>query len=177
MFVKHLLNEDGIEMTWAVNQLAPFLLTNLLLDRLKESEHGRIITTASHGHKMARSGIRFDDLSGQKYNRFPDILIGGPNFRYGETKLANIMFTVELERRLEGSSVSAACIDPGLVATNFNQDNGLLARMTMAANEALLAHSRERGRDTSMARESRRNVFIERALLSRNGYGKCASIN
>lgn len=147
MFVKHLLTEDGIEMTWAVNQLAPFLLTNLLLDRLKESEHGRIITTSSHGHKMARSGIRFDDLSGHKYYRFLDILKGGPNFRYGETKLANIMFTCELERRLEGSGVSAACIDPGLVVTNFNQDNGLLARMTMAVMKRF-SRTPEKGAET-----------------------------
>ncbi|MEK3720116.1 SDR family NAD(P)-dependent oxidoreductase [Paenibacillus sp. FSL H8-0034] len=147
MFVKHLTTEDGIEMTWAVNHMAPFLLTKLLLNKLKGSGHGRIITTASHGHKMARNGIGFDDLSGRKYYRFPHLLIGGPNFRYGETKLANIMFTAELERRLEGFGVSAACFDPGLVATNFNQDNGLLARMTMAVMKQF-SRTQEKGAET-----------------------------
>ena len=147
MFVKHFTTEDGIEMTWAVNYLAPFLLTKLLLHRLKENGQGRIITTASHGHKMARNGIGFDDLSGQKYFRFPHLLMGGPNFRYGETKLANIMFTAELGRLLEGTGVSAACFDPGLVATNFNQDNGALARMTMAVMKRF-SRTPEKGAET-----------------------------
>jgi len=132
MFVSRKLTVDGLEMTWAVNHLAPFLLTNLLLDRLKESEHARIITTASHGHKMARKGIRFDDLGAERLYRFPQNVMGGANFRYGETKLANIMFTAELAQRLEGTGVRAYSYDPGLVSTNFNQDNGRLARMTMA---------------------------------------------
>ena len=59
-------------------------------------------------------------------------LMGGPTMRYGQTKLANILFTSELARRLEGTGVIASCFDPGLVATNFNQDNGFTARLTMA---------------------------------------------
>ncbi|BFT72772.1 SDR family oxidoreductase [Paenibacillus sp. P36] len=132
MYVKRILTRDGMEQTWAVNHLAPFLLTTLLLDRLKMSGQARIITTSSHGHKMAKTGIVFDDLTAEKRYSFPQVLMGGANFRYGETKLANILFTTELARLLEGTGVVANCFDPGLVATNFNQDNGLLARMTMA---------------------------------------------
>ncbi|MBB6729893.1 SDR family oxidoreductase [Cohnella zeiphila] len=147
MFVKRIMTGDGIEQTWAVNHLAPFLLTTLLLKRLKESGEARIITTSSHGHKMAKKGIDFDDLSAKKRFSFPQTMTGGPNFRYGETKLANVLFTSELARRLEGSGVTASCFDPGLVATNFNQDNGLLARMTMAVMKRF-SRTPERGAET-----------------------------
>jgi NAD(P)-dependent dehydrogenase (short-subunit alcohol dehydrogenase family) len=70
MFVNHKLTEDGLEMTLAVNHIAPFLLTTLLLERLKMSEHARVITTSSHGHKMAMKGIDFDDLSGKRFLDF-----------------------------------------------------------------------------------------------------------
>ncbi|TDF94814.1 SDR family NAD(P)-dependent oxidoreductase [Paenibacillus piri] len=147
MFIERRLTADDIEMTWAVNHLAPFLLTNLLLDRLKECGRGRIITTASHGHRMAGKGIRFDDLGAEKLYRFPGNVLGGANLRYGETKLANIMFTNELGRKLEGTGLTAACFDPGLVSTNFNQDNGRLARMTMAVMK-WFSRSPEKGAET-----------------------------
>lgn len=133
LFQTRQLTEDGLEMTWAVNHLGPFLLTNLLLDRLKESAPARVITTASHGHKMAKKGIDFSDLDAEQLYRGVKKLMGGPTMRYGQTKLANILFTSELARRLEGTGVTAYCFDPGLVATNFNQDNGFVARLTMAA--------------------------------------------
>lgn len=132
MFVKKKLSEDGLEMTWAVNHLGPFLLTSLLLDRLIASGDARIITTSSHGHKMARRGIDFNDMNGDRLYSGPKALLGGANLRYGQSKLANILFTAELARRLKGTGVTAHCFDPGLVATNFNQDNGGLARLTMA---------------------------------------------
>lgn len=147
MFVDHKLTEDGLEMTWAVNHIAPFLLTTLLLDRLMRSEHARVITTSSHGHKMARKGINFDDLNAKRYFGFLGNMKGGPNFRYGETKLANILFTAELAKRLKGTNVAACCFDPGLVATNFNQDNGRLARMTMAVMKRF-ARTPEKGAET-----------------------------
>ena len=103
------LTTDGIELTWAVNHLAPFLLTTLLLDRLKESAPARIITTASEAHQGAH--IPFGDLNAERsYRSFG---------RYGETKLANILFTSELARRLEGTGVTANCFHPGLVATGL----------------------------------------------------------
>lgn len=148
MFTERELTEDGIEMTWAVNHLAPFLLTSLLLDKLKESGNSRVITTASHGHKMARNGIRFDDIGAERLYSFPQKYIGGPSVRYGETKLANILFTAELARRLARTGVTANCFDPGLVSTNFNSNNkGLSVRMTMSVMK-LLSRSPEKGAET-----------------------------
>lgn len=126
-FTKRELTVDGIERTWALNHLAPFLLTNLLLDRLKASAPARIITTSSDAHKGKL--IPFDDLNAERSWK-------GRGFtRYGETKLANIMFTRELARRLEGTGVTAYCFHPGLVATGFNRNNGALmsAAMTIIA--------------------------------------------
>ncbi|GAB6438055.1 SDR family oxidoreductase [Bacillus luti] len=133
LFQTRQITEDGLEMTWAVNHLGPFLLTDLLLERLKESAPARVITTASHGHKMAKKGIDFGDLDAEQLYRGVKKFMGGPTMRYAQTKLANILFTSELAQRLEGTGVSAYSFDPGLVNTNFNQDNGLVARLTMAA--------------------------------------------
>jgi NAD(P)-dependent dehydrogenase (short-subunit alcohol dehydrogenase family) len=125
MFRARRLTVDGIEETWALNHLAPFLLTNLLLDRLKQYPPARIITTASDAHRG--SHIPFDDLGAETSGK-------GRGFaRYGETKLANILFTVELARRLQGSRVTANCFHPGLVASGFNQNNGRLMKVAMAA--------------------------------------------
>jgi NAD(P)-dependent dehydrogenase (short-subunit alcohol dehydrogenase family) len=131
------LSQDGIELTWAVNNLAPFLLTTLLLDRLKASAPARIITTASGAHRGAR--IPFDDVNAERsYRSFG---------RYGETKLANILFTAELARRLEGTGVTANCYHPGLVATGFNRNNGVLMDLGMTALK-LVARSPQTGADT-----------------------------
>ncbi len=123
---------DGIEMTWAVNHLASFLLTNLLLDRLIDSAPTRIVTTASDAHVGAR--IPFDDFDGRlAYSRRS---IAGPGFiRYGETKLANVLFTAELARRLAGTGVTANCFHPGLVSTGITRDLGAVARLTMKITE------------------------------------------
>lgn len=108
------LTGEGLEQTWAVNHLAVFLLTELLLDRLKASAPARIITTSSRAHIRPR-GIPFDDLNAERsYSEFG---------RYGQTKLANVLFTRELARRLEGSGVSAVCFHPGTVATGFGRDS------------------------------------------------------
>lgn len=147
LFETRQLTGDGMEMTWAVNHLGPFLLTTLLLERLKESESARIITTASHGHKMAKKGLEFDDISAERLYRKIKKLMGGPTLRYAQTKLANILFTAELGRRLDGTGITAHCYDPGLVATNFNQNNGLMARMTMAVMK-LFSRTPEKGAET-----------------------------
>jgi NAD(P)-dependent dehydrogenase (short-subunit alcohol dehydrogenase family) len=118
------LTEDGQELTWAVNHLAPFLLTTLLLDRLKASSPARIITTASDAHQGAH--IPFEDMTAERSYGM------GGFIRYGQTKLANILFTLELGRRLEGSGVGAYCFHPGLVDTGFNRNNGPLMRIGMA---------------------------------------------
>jgi NAD(P)-dependent dehydrogenase (short-subunit alcohol dehydrogenase family) len=104
---------DGLEMTFAVNHLAPFLLTNLLLDLLKESAPSRIVTVSSEARRGA--SIDFDDLqSERRYRGFPV---------YGMTKKANILFTYELAERLEGTGVVANCLHPGAVSTNFGRNN------------------------------------------------------
>jgi NAD(P)-dependent dehydrogenase (short-subunit alcohol dehydrogenase family) len=106
---KRRLSEDGIEMTFAVNHLAPFLLTNLLLDKLKQAPQGRVITVASTAHHGAR--IHFNDLGLARGYRFMKA--------YAQSKLANILFTRELARRLEGSKVTANCLHPGVIATGI----------------------------------------------------------
>ncbi len=119
MNFKRRLTDDGIELTWAVNHLAPFLLTTLLLERLEAGAPARIVTTASGAHNGAE--IPFDDVAAAHSYGF-----GGR--RYSQTKLANILFTIELARRLEGTGVSANCFHPGVVATGLARNNGALAR-------------------------------------------------
>jgi retinol dehydrogenase-14 len=128
---------DGIETTLAVNHLAPFLLTNLLLDRIKESAPSRVITVSSEAERMGN--IDFDDIqSRQKYKGFA---------AYGKTKLANIMFTYELAERLKGTFVTANCLHPGAVGTNFGKNNaGPMALFFRLAKPFM--RSPERGADT-----------------------------
>lgn len=131
------ISADGFELTWAVNHLAPFLLTTLLLDRLRESAPARVITTSSAAHRGNR--IPFDDLNAER---------GYASFRrYGESKLANILFTAELARQLQGSGVTANCFHPGFVATGFNGNNGAMMRTAMGALRPF-QRSPARGADT-----------------------------
>jgi NAD(P)-dependent dehydrogenase (short-subunit alcohol dehydrogenase family) len=133
------LTDDRLELTWAVNHLAPFLLTTLLLDRLVASAPARIVVTASDAHKGAH--IPFDDLAAERSYR-------GRGFtRYGESKLANILFTAELARRLEGTGVTVNCFHPGLVATGFNRNNGALMSAAMTVVKPF-ARSPEKGAET-----------------------------
>ena len=104
---------DGIETTLAINHLAPFLLTNLLIERLEQSAPSRVITVSSEAQRWGN--VDFEDMqSRSKYRGFPV---------YGMTKLANIMFTYELAERLSGTGVTANCLHPGSVGTNFGQNN------------------------------------------------------
>jgi NAD(P)-dependent dehydrogenase (short-subunit alcohol dehydrogenase family) len=133
------LSPEGIELTWAVNHLAPFLLTTLLLDRLKSSAPARIITTSSDAHRGAH--VPFDDLQAER-------AWGGMGFnRYGETKLANILFTLELARRVDGTGVTANAFHPGFVASGFNRNNGPLMRIGMALSRPF-ARSTVKGAET-----------------------------
>jgi NAD(P)-dependent dehydrogenase (short-subunit alcohol dehydrogenase family) len=107
--------EDGLERTFAVNHLAPFLLTNLLLDRLRESAPARVVTVSSGAQAMGR--VDFDDLQGERGYR--------GQRAYNQSKLANVMFTYELARRLEGTGVTATVLHPGVVRTAFgHEDSG-----------------------------------------------------
>jgi NAD(P)-dependent dehydrogenase (short-subunit alcohol dehydrogenase family) len=106
---KRRLTADGFEMQLFVNHLACFLLTGLLLDRLKESAPSRVVNVASTAHSRGR--LDFDDLQAEShYNGWQ---------QYGNTKLANIVFTYELARRLEGTGVTANCLHPGVIRTNL----------------------------------------------------------
>ena len=104
---------DGLEHTFALNHLAPFLLTNLLLDRLKASAPARVVTVSSGAQAMGR--IAFDDLQGEHQ-------YSGQR-AYNQSKLANVMFTYELARRLEGSGVTATVLHPGVVRTAFGAED------------------------------------------------------
>jgi len=104
---------DGLERTFALNHLAPFLLTNLLLDRLKASAPARVVTVSSGAQSMGR--IDFDDLQGA--------LNYSGQRAYNQSKLANIMFTNELARRLDGAGVTATSVHPGVVRTNFGAED------------------------------------------------------
>lgn len=106
---------DGIEMTWALNHLGYFLLTNLLLARIKESAPARIVNVSSNAHFAAR-----------------EINFGNPEFRgnfkafpaYSQSKLANILFTRELAKKLDGTGVTVNCLHPGFVASSFGKSIG-----------------------------------------------------
>jgi NAD(P)-dependent dehydrogenase (short-subunit alcohol dehydrogenase family) len=140
MFDPRRESADGIEMTWALNHLAYFLLTNLLLDTLKSSAPARIVNVASDAHKMARR-IEFDDPEGKKRYK--------PFRAYAQSKLANILFTIELARRLEGTGVTANCLHPGFVATNFTTGSGLLFWI-MRQSARIMAISPEAGARTTI---------------------------
>jgi NAD(P)-dependent dehydrogenase (short-subunit alcohol dehydrogenase family) len=113
---RYRLSADGFELTFAVNHLAPFLLTNLLLERIKASAPARVVTVASDAHRRNR------------------IDVGDPTRRrdwtmmkaYGHSKLCNILFTRELAARLDPRDVVATCLHPGLVATAIGQRGGLV---------------------------------------------------
>jgi NAD(P)-dependent dehydrogenase (short-subunit alcohol dehydrogenase family) len=132
--------EDGLERTFAVNHLAPFLLTNLLLDRLRSSAPARVVTVSSGAQAMGR--IDFEDLqaehdySGQR--------------AYNQSKLANVMFTYELARRLEGTGVTANVLHPGVVRTAFAQeDSGRWMRLLLPLARPFMK-TPARGADTSI---------------------------
>ena len=104
---------DGLEHTFAVNHLASFLLTHLLLDRLKASAPARIVTISSGAQAMGR--INFEDLQGRNSYSAPRA--------YNQSKLANVMFTYELARRLDGTGVTANAVHPGVVSTSFGAED------------------------------------------------------
>jgi len=116
------LSVDGYEMSLALNHLNYFLLTDLLLELLKAAPSGRIVNVSSRAH--FRGHVNFDDLQIQHgYN---------PMGAYSMSKLMNVLFTYELARRLQGTNVTANCLHPGFVASNFATNNGWWVRLGMA---------------------------------------------
>ncbi len=130
---KRHLTMDGYEETFQVNHLAPFLLTNLLLDPLKASAPSRIVNVSSDAHNGAR--IHFDDLMGEKK-------YGGLR-AYGQSKLANVLFTYELARRLKGTGVTANTLHPGAVASHLGEgEPGLFPKVFRALKLFFASSSR-----------------------------------
>ncbi|BBY95356.1 short-chain dehydrogenase [Mycobacterium gallinarum] len=114
MFTPKSTTKDGFELQFGTNHLGHFAFTGLLLDRVLETPGSRIVTVSSVGHRFARNGIRFDDLQWeQSYNRY---------LAYGQSKLANLMFTYELQRRLAGTDTIAAAAHPGGSRTELTRN-------------------------------------------------------
>jgi NAD(P)-dependent dehydrogenase (short-subunit alcohol dehydrogenase family) len=113
---------DGFESTFAINHLGPFLLTHLLTERLIASAPARVVNVASTAHRSARHGLDFDDLQARRGYRGMQV--------YARSKLANILFTNQLARRLASTGVTANSLHPGVVATGYARDgdtSGVLA--------------------------------------------------
>ncbi len=134
---------DGFESTFGVNHLGHFLLTTLLLDRLRASAPARIVTVSSFGHRFTL-GMNWNDLQSE-HGRYIAMVA------YGQSKLANILFTVELARRLEGSGVTANCAHPGAVRSNFGSEYyvGAVGRV-VDAGAAIVLISAAAGARTSV---------------------------
>jgi len=127
----------GFEMTWATNHLSYFLLTNLLVDNLKASSAARVINVSSDAHKGGE--IFFDD---------PNLTNNFNSWKaYSQSKLANVMFTYELARRLEARNITANALHPGFVRTGFAKNNGRFSRLIMPLIH-LGAISEEKGAET-----------------------------
>ncbi len=137
--LKRSLTADGIEAVFAINHLSYFMLTLLLVDRIKQSAPARIVNVASNAHRWG--SINFDDLGGARSYRSSRI--------YGQSKLANILFTYELARRLEGTGVTVNCLHPGAVATGLGANNGALAKLLMPVI-GLFMRSPEQGAATQV---------------------------
>ena len=139
VFAKHTLSPDGIEMTFQVNYLSHFLLTNLLLDLLRSSAPSRIISISSGLHERGR--IDFEDPNmNRKYNG---------NKSYANSKLAQVMFTYDLAKRLEGTGVTVNAVNPGLVKTHLAYDSGGLMSFSKKFVD-LFGKSAEKGADTAV---------------------------
>ena len=137
-FSKRQESIDGIEMTLALNHLNYFLLTNLLVDTLKASAPARIVSVSSNAHQVGH--INFADIEGRRrYLSWP---------AYGQSKLANVLFTYELARRLDGGGVTATTMHPGFVASNFGHNNQDLMGWGTRLAQKIAGHSPEQGAHT-----------------------------
>jgi NAD(P)-dependent dehydrogenase (short-subunit alcohol dehydrogenase family) len=140
VFIKRRITADGFEMTFALNHLNYFLLTNLLIDLLKVSAPARVVNVASGLHRGAT--LDFDNLQGeQNYAGFR---------AYGQSKLANIIFTYELARRLEKSGVTVNAVHPGYVNTGLSHNNGFFFRIFAKLSARLFGRKPEVGALTSI---------------------------
>jgi NAD(P)-dependent dehydrogenase (short-subunit alcohol dehydrogenase family) len=136
LFSRRTQTQDGLEKTFALNHMSYFVVTELLLPRLRPG--ARIVSTASNAHRG--ESLDFDDLQSRH---------GYSGFRvYSKSKLCNILFTRELARRIQGSGVTANCLHPGFVATRFGEESGGIARIFVGLAKPLAAISPEEGAKT-----------------------------
>lgn len=135
--LKREVTEDGHEAMFAVNHLAHFLLTNLLLDRIRESAPARIVNVASEAHIMVK-GINFEDLSHAE--GFSAMKV------YGHSKLANLLFNRELSKQIKGTGVTANAVHPGTVATGLGLQNGRLGKLINLLMKVFLQSPRKGAR-------------------------------
>lgn len=136
---KRTITEDGLEWTLAVNHLAPFLLTHLLMEPLLKALSSRIITVSSEAHKLG--SINFNDLQSSRH--YYDFKV------YANSKLANVLFTRELARKLSDTGVTANCLHPGVVRTNFRSSGTPLFRVGFAIAWPFMINA-EKGARTSV---------------------------
>lgn len=148
IFVGRRQTRAGLEATFAVNHLGPFLLTNLLLERLRAGTPARIVNVASDAHRFA-GALDFGDLQSQRRYRAMQV--------YGRSKLMNLLFTRELARRLHGSGVTVNALHPGLVASGLGTNNGWLGRSAMRLLRPF-ARTPEKGAETAVFLCSAREV-------------------
>ena len=139
IFANRMTTVDGYERTFALNHLAYYLLTNLLLDMLVSSAPARIINVSSRSHEGA--SMSFDDLQFEQHYGY------GGYRAYGQSKLANLLFTYELARRLNGTGVTVNALHPGTVATGFGENNGAPMKLSMRIFHQF-ALTPEQGADT-----------------------------
>jgi retinol dehydrogenase 12 len=117
------VTKDGFEATFGINHLAPFLLTHLLLDVLKASGPARVVNVSSEAHLFAK--LDFSDLQAERSYRMMRV--------YGNSKLANILFTQALARRLQGTQVTTNCVYPGVVRTGFGHNTRGMMKFAVTA--------------------------------------------
>jgi len=162
VFLRRLESVDGIEMTWALNHMSYFLLTNLLLGALRAAAPSRIVNVASDAHSGEQ--INFDD---------PQFKANYNGWRaYGQSKLANILFTAELARRLDGTGVAANALHPGFVASNFGKNNSRLFGILIGLAQRVAAISPESGAETTVYLASSPEV----AGVSGRYFDKCRAV-
>ncbi len=136
------VTKDGLEETFAGNHLGPFVLTRALLPLLERAAPARIVNVASEAHRALRD-MRWDDLQFAEAGSYASMKV------YGQSKLANILFTRELARRLDPKKVTANAVHPGVVRTRFGETGGALLRFGIAIIRPFLIDE-EKGADTSI---------------------------
>lgn len=148
---------DGLEKTFAVNHIGYFMFTNLLLDMIKAADQGRIISVASEAHRTGE----FDPENIQLNNNFK------PWKAYGNSKLFNILFTTELAHQLVGTNVTANCLHPGVVASNFAQSGSWIMRTLFTIGKPFFV-SPKKGAETSIYLATSDNIKNVNGAYFRN---------